>query len=136
MRSHQHGHVPIQVSTNERVEVVEITDRVANQIPDDADGIATVFSEHTTAGVTVNEAEARLLGDVEDALEQLVSERDDWAHDVIDDNADAHLRAMLVGNGPAIPVADGQLQFGTWQSVLLVECDGPRVRTVRVTTSG
>lgn len=84
--------MPIQVSTNERVEVVDITDRVANQIPDDADGIATVFSEHTTAGVTVNEAEARLLGDVRDALEQLAPERDDWAHDAIDDNTVA-LRA-------------------------------------------
>lgn len=39
---------------------------------------------------------------------------------------------MLVGNGPAIPVVDGQLQLGTWQSVLLVECDGPRTRTVDV----
>lgn len=39
---------------------------------------------------------------------------------------------MLVGNGPTIPVEGGELQLGTWQSVLLVECDGPRTRTVRV----
>jgi secondary thiamine-phosphate synthase enzyme len=121
-----------EVSTSERVEVVDVTDEVRAEIPDGADGLATVFVEHTTAGVTVNEAESRLLGDVEDALGRLVPEDGGWAHDAIDDNADSHLRAMLVGNGPTIPVADGDLQLGTWQSVLLVECDGPRTRTVRV----
>lgn len=121
-----------QVSTDERVEAVDVTDEVAAEVPDAADGLATVFVEHTTAGVTVNEAEPRLLGDLEDALSRLVAEDGGWAHDELDDNADSHIRAMLVGNGPTIPVADGELQLGTWQSVLLVECDGPRTRTVRV----
>lgn len=128
--------MPVEVSTSERVEVVDVTDRMADQVPDDADGLATVFAEHTTAGVTVNEAESRLLDDVEAALEQLIPTDGGWAHDDIDDNADAHLRAMLVGNGPTVPVADGDLALGTWQSVLLVECDGPRTRTLRVATSG
>jgi secondary thiamine-phosphate synthase enzyme len=125
-----------QVATDERVEVRDVTDEVAAELPDDADGIATVFVEHTTAGVTVNEAEPRLLSDVEDALGRLVPVEGGWSHDALDGNADSHLRAMLVGNGPTVPVADGELQLGTWQSVLLVECDGPRTRTVRVATSG
>ena len=119
------------VETDRRTRVVDVTDRVEAALPDDADGTATVFVRHTTAGVTVNEAESRLLEDVESFLEGVVAE-DGWAHDRIDDNADAHLRALLVGPSATVPVADGSLLVGSWQSVLLVECDGPRSRTVDV----
>lgn len=128
--------MPLEVLTDERVQVLDVTDRVAEAVPDDAEGVATVFARHTTAGVTVNEPEPRLLGDIEDALGRLVAADGGWAHDAIDDNADAHLRAMLVGNGPTIPVEDGELALGAWQSVLLVECDGPRTRTLQVATNG
>jgi len=128
-------HATFEVSTDDRLTVLDVTDRVADEIPDDATGTATVFSEHTTCGITVNEAEPRLLGDFETALADLVAD-EGWAHDEIDDNADSHVRTMLVGPSETIPVVDGTLQLGTWQSVLLVECDGPRRRTVRVTTTG
>ncbi|WP_435101340.1 secondary thiamine-phosphate synthase enzyme YjbQ [Halarchaeum sp. P4] len=58
-----------------------------------------------------------------------------YAHDRIDDNADAHLRAMLLGESVSVPVSDGELDLGTWQSVLFVECDGPRTRSVTVTVA-
>ena len=119
------------VSTDGRLSVVDITDRVAAAVPADAGGTVTVFVQHTTAGITINEAESRLLGDFEHALAEIVPD-DGWAHDEIDDNADSHIRAMLVGPGETVPVEDGSLALGTWQSVLLVECDGPRTRTVRV----
>jgi secondary thiamine-phosphate synthase enzyme len=119
------------VSTDARLSVVDVTDQVVEAVPAEADGTVTVFVEHTTAGVTINEAESRLLGDFERALAEIVP-ADGWAHDEIDDNADAHIRAMLVGPGETIPVEDGSLALGTWQSVLLVECDGPRTRTVHV----
>ena len=121
----------LTVQTDERLAVVDITDRVASAIPADASGTATVFVRHTTAGVAVNEAESRLLGDFEAALADIVPD-EGWAHDEIDDNADAHVRALLVGASETIPVADGSLALGTWQSVLFVECDGPRTRTVQV----
>jgi secondary thiamine-phosphate synthase enzyme len=119
------------VSTDDRLAVTDITDRVEQALPTDASGTATVFVEHTTAGIAVNEAESRLLGDFEDALAQLVPD-EGWAHDDLDGNADAHVRSLLVGPGETVPVDDGSLALGTWQSVLLVECDGPRTRTVRV----
>jgi secondary thiamine-phosphate synthase enzyme len=119
------------VQTEDRLSVVDVTDRVTEALPADASGTATVFVRHTTAGVTVNEAEPRLLGDLADALEALVPDGG-WRHDEIDDNADAHVRAMLVGPDVTVPVADGSPDLGTWQSVLLVECDGPRSRTVEV----
>jgi len=125
-------HADFEVSTDQRVATVDITDRVADRIPDDAGGTATVFVKHTTAGVSVNEAEPRLLEDIETALEDIVPETG-WEHDQLDGNADAHLRSMLLGRDVTVPVVDGELDLGTWQSILLVECDGPRTRTVTVT---
>ena len=123
-----------QLSTEKRLEVVDITDRVAQRVPSSSDGTVTVFVEHTTAGVTVNEAESRLLSDFETALSDLVPDTG-WEHDRIDDNADSHIRAMLVGPSVTVPVVDGALQLGTWQEILFVECDGPRQRSVSVVTS-
>lgn len=119
------------VSTDARLDAVDVTDRVAAAVPDDADGTVTVFVEHTTAGVVINEAESRLLGDMRTFLSDLVPD-EGWEHDRLDGNADSHLRALLLGPSETIPVDDGSLSLGRWQSVLLVECDGPRERTVRV----
>jgi len=119
------------VSTDARLDVVDVTDRVAAAVPDDADGTVTVFVDHTTAGVVINEAEPRLLDDVRTFLADVVPD-EGWNHDQLDGNADSHLRAMLLGPSATVPVADGDLSLGRWQSVLLIDCDGPRERTVRV----
>lgn len=126
----------IEVSTSRRVEVVDITARVAEAVPEVDRGVCTVYVPHTTAGVVVNENESRLLGDVEDALGQLVPADGEYGHDAVDDNADAHLRSMLLGEHAAIPVRGGELALGTWQSILFVECDGPRTRRVSATVTG
>jgi len=119
------------VDTDRRLEVIDITDRVEAALPNDAGGTATVFVRHTTAGIAVNEAESRLLGDFEAFLADAVDD-DGWDHDRLDGNADAHLRALLIGASETLPISDGTLDLGTWQSVLFVECDGPRSRTVDV----
>ena len=119
------------VDTDRRTQVLDITGRVAAALPENASGTATVFVRHTTAGVAVNEAEDRLLGDIEAFLGDVVAD-EGWNHDRLDGNADAHLRALVVGASETVPVADGSPDLGTWQSVLLVECDGPRTRTVAV----
>ncbi|QSG05975.1 secondary thiamine-phosphate synthase enzyme YjbQ [Halapricum desulfuricans] len=125
----------ISIETTDRTDVLDVTEEVTRALPDDAEGIATVFVRHTTAGVTVNEAESRLLGDLADALEGLVPDAG-WAHDEIDDNADGHVRAALIGPSTSVPVSDGRPALGTWQSILLVECDGPRTRTLQVEVAG
>ncbi|EMA24359.1 MULTISPECIES: secondary thiamine-phosphate synthase enzyme YjbQ [Haloarcula] len=119
------------VKSDTHTDVIDITDRVRDVIPEDAEGTCTVFVRHTTAGITVNEAEPRLLGDLSDALGDLVSDSG-WDHDELDGNADSHVRAMVVGASETIPVRDGDLDMGTWQSVLFVDCDGPRERAVDV----
>jgi secondary thiamine-phosphate synthase enzyme len=124
-------HERFEVGTDDRLQAIDVTDRVAAALPAGADGPVTVRSRHTTAGVVVNEAERRLLADVETFLADTVPD-EGWRHDEIDDNADSHLRALLCGASETVPARDGDLDLGTWQSVLLIECDGPRTRTVEV----
>ncbi|GGM62205.1 secondary thiamine-phosphate synthase enzyme [Halarchaeum rubridurum] len=122
----------LSLETTERLAVTDVTARVADAVPDDVErGVCTVFVPHTTAGVTINEAEAGLITDVEDALARLVPDAD-YAHDAVDDNAAAHLRGSLLGPSASVPVSEGSLDLGTWQSVLFVECDGPRTRSLDV----
>jgi secondary thiamine-phosphate synthase enzyme len=121
----------LTVPTGDHTDVVDITDRVESALPEDAEGVWTVFVEHTTAGVRLNEAEPRLLSDIETFVDDLAPDAG-WEHDRLDGNADSHLRALLLGSDVSVPVAGGELDLGTWQSVLLIECDGPRERTVRL----
>lgn len=120
-----------EVETERRLDVVDLTARVRNRLPEGHDGTCTVFVRHTTAGVAVNEDEARLREDLRSFLADVVPD-EGWAHDDLDGNADAHLRASLLGPSVTVPVRSGDLDLGRWQSVLLVECDGPRTRTVDV----
>lgn len=123
------------VETEGTVSVTDVTDRVGHHVADDVDaGICTIHVPHTTAGVTVNEAESRLLDDVETALNALFADDLTFRHDRIDDNAVAHLQSMLVGSNVTVPIDGGGLDLGTWQSILLFDGDGPRTRTVSVTT--
>ncbi|MFB6183306.1 MAG: secondary thiamine-phosphate synthase enzyme YjbQ [Haloarculaceae archaeon] len=121
------------VSTDERLDVVDVTDRVSAALPKEAGGTATVFVEHTTAGLVVQEAEPRLLADLRSFLRETVSDSG-WRHDELDGNADSHLRATLLGPDVTVPVSGGSPDLGRWQSILLVDCDGPRTRTVTVVT--
>ncbi|MFB6121802.1 MAG: secondary thiamine-phosphate synthase enzyme YjbQ [Halobacteriaceae archaeon] len=126
----------VEIETTDRVDVVDVTDRVAAAVPDDcAAGTCHVFVRHTTAGLVVQERESRLLADLTDRLADLVPASDGYRHDELDGNADAHLRAALLGPSVTVPVRDGSLALGTWQSLLLVECDGPRTREVAVTVT-
>ncbi len=97
------------------------------------DGLLLVSVPHTTCAVTLNEPESGLLDDLARSLERLVPWHDDYAHNRgSEDNAAAHVRAALLGHQLLVPVVNGRLEIGVWQDVLLVECDGPRTRTVEL----
>lgn len=124
----------IEVSTTDRIDIVDITTDVAEAVPSDVStGVCLVFVRHTTASVVINENERRLLNDITQAVESLVPADEDYEHDAIDNNAAAHLQATVLGESVMVPVVKGELDLGQWQSVLFVECDGPRTRRVSVT---
>ncbi|WP_247000119.1 secondary thiamine-phosphate synthase enzyme YjbQ [Halosolutus gelatinilyticus] len=124
------------VETDDRLTTVDVTDRIADAVPAELrSGTCTAFVRHTTAGLVVQENEPRLRGDIESFLRDLVPD-EGYAHDELDGNADSHLRATLLGPDVTIPIVDGDLTLGTWQSILLVECDGPRTREVSATIVG
>ena len=110
-------------------------------------GMALVRVLHTTAAIVVNENEPLLLEDLTALLERLAPESGPYAHDdparrrvnLLPDersNGHAHARALLLGDSRQIEVLDGRPVLGRWQSIFLVELDGPRPRTVTLTVFG
>jgi len=128
----------VEVSTSKRFEVVDVTGLVEGIVSGSGveEGIAHVYSLHTTAGVALNEAEPGLLEDITDYLADLTKPGHPWRHNRVDDNAHAHLSQVTVGASVTVPVGGGQLLLGTWQRILLVEMDGPRDRRLVVTVVG
>jgi secondary thiamine-phosphate synthase enzyme len=124
----------MDIQTTTRTELIDITDRVRAIVKESGakDGICLISTRHTTSSVIINENERGLRKDILDMLESLVPENKNYVHNQIDNNADSHLRAVLLGNSATIPIEDGHLILGTWQSIFFVELDGPRTRSVNI----
>lgn len=98
-------------------------------------GVCHVFVQHTTAGVMVNEnADPEVLNDLRAALRRAVPDHSQYRH--AEGNAPAHIRSVLTGSTVSVPVVDGDLAFGTWQGIFLIDFDGPRERHFVVTVIG
>ena len=126
-----------RVQTERRSQLVDITERVRDAVADlDGASAVLVYVPHTTAGVTINEhADPAVARDFEAALERVVSEDWPWQHvEEGEENAPTHIRAAFMGSDALVPVQDGRLALGTWQGIFLCEFDGPRNRSVYVTT--
>jgi len=126
-----------RVKTERRSQLVDITELVKTTLGDlNGSSAALVYVPHTTAGLTINEhADPAVARDFETALERIVSEDWHWQHiEEGEENAPTHIRAAFMGSDVLVPVRDGRLALGTWQGIFLCEFDGPRERTVYVTT--
>jgi len=122
----------LEIKTEKAAEVIDITRQVNEAVKESGvqDGICLVYSLHTTTGIVINEAESGLVEDLLARLASLPPPGEGYLHDRIDENAHAHLQAVLLGSSQAIPIEEGCLVMGTWQRVLFVELDGPRRRNV------
>jgi len=125
----------LKIKTSKRVELVDITSEVQEEVrkSEISEGICLISTQHTTAGIIINENETGLKEDILDLLNKLVPAGAGYRHDRIDDNADSHLRAILLGASESLPVSEGKLKLGTWQRIFFAEMDGPRTRTVNIT---
>ena len=128
----------IPVTTRSRFDIVNVTSLVNSWLAKAGGegGILNIHVPHTTAAILINEAEEGLLHDIVSLMRELTRPDADWQHNRIDNNAHAHLGNVLVGPGVTVPVAGGRLLLGTWQSVLLLEMDGPRRRKIILTFIG
>lgn len=113
--------------------MVDLTHQVNREIARGQvqDGMCLLFIQHTTAALTVGEVGEGTEEDLLDVLEKMIPKmRFRHAHDPA--HAPAHMIASILGPSLTLPIAHGKLALGTWQSVLLMELDGPRERTIYV----
>ena len=123
-----------RIRTRKTQEMMDITGQVEEALREAkvSDGLCLVFVPHATAAVVINEnADPNVCQDILDALGRLIPEGS-WRHDRVDNNAAAHIKATMLGPSETVAIRGGRLRLGTWQSVMLVEFDGPRERTVIV----
>jgi len=127
----------IQLTTERKTQLLDITAGVREALGSDAEGSAAlVYVPHTTAGVVINEKiDPDLLSDFEMALEGIVDDGWSWKHvDADGPNAPSHVRASVVGPQVLVPLKDGELALGTYQGIFFCEFDGPRTRKVLVSS--
>jgi secondary thiamine-phosphate synthase enzyme len=132
------------VQTNRRIDLTDVTDQLIAAARESGvrDGIVSLWSMHTTLAVFINESQKALHADIERLLETMVPRDAAWMHNDPEHsdcdrlNADAHLRAMLLGHSLTLQVAAGEVVLGQWQRVLAAELDGPRARTLRLQIMG
>ena len=123
----------LKVKTSSRIQFVDITSRVAEVIRKSGvkDGIAVVYVPHTTSGVTINEsADPAVVDDINTKLTELVPHHGRYRHS--EGNADAHVKASLMGSSVHLIVSQGSPVLGTWQGIFFCEFDGPRTRKAMV----
>ena len=132
------------VSTDQRVELVDLTDRIMEFVRrfNVSEGLVRIWSMHTTCTLFINEFQVALLADIKKFLEQMVARDAEYMHndpqhsDRDRMNADSHLRAMLLGHNLTLQISGGEVVLGQWQRILMAELDGPRARSLRVQIFG
>ncbi len=132
------------IETRDRIEISDVTDRVMEIVRAAGirEGMASIWSMHTTLSLLVNESQPALFADMKRYLEKLVDETEEWEHndprhsDCDRANADSHLRSLLLGHSVALQISGGEIALGQWQRILAAELDGPRTRTIRVQVMG
>ncbi len=126
----------IEVRTEKQLQVVDITKEVGKHLVDVDEGSLTLFVPHTTAALTIQEADEELWDDMLEIYKRLVPLKNNYKHNAkygdmtAEQNAHAHILSSLIKPSVHIPVKDGKMVLGTWQRVLFIELDGGRARKV------
>ena len=117
-------------STKGEIEFIDLTSRVKEVVNRSGirNGLIHVFAPHATGVIILTEHEPSLDNDIKDFLERIIPKHADYRHP---SNAHSHIRSMLLCPDKTLPVIDGRVVLGTWQSLIFVETDVyPRQRTV------
>src|SRR6266850_6513621 len=121
----------VTISTQRDKQALDITDRVQQFVSELAisAGLCSVFVTHTTAAITTGESIEGTDEDLMEVLERIIPDIK-FRHHHDPSHAPDHMISSIVGASLTIPINGGKLQLGTWQRVLLVECNGPRDRRI------
>ncbi len=125
----------ISISTNGRRDVIDLTSMIQDIITKNGveSGIAVVFVPGSTGAITTIEFEPGLKKDIDVYLEKIFPYSEYYHHHNTwhDDNGAAHLQAAVIGPSETTPIVNGELTLGTWQQIVLIDCDTrPRKRKI------
>lgn len=118
----------IIINTTKKCELINITSQINEIIRKNnvESGLVNISTKHTTSGIIINEDESGLKEDIVNLLQEIIPYKN-YMHDRIDNNARSHLMATITTPTQTLPVIDGRLSLGTWQSIFFLELDGPRL---------
>ena len=134
------------LQTSEDIQIYNLTSSLNEEIAKSGkDGIVNITSRHTTTALAINEYEPRLLEDLQSFFTEIAPFNRYYKHNDIHlrdctsdepENAHSHILAILLNSHESIPLVNGDLLLGEWQSVLFFELDGPRERKIAVQIMG
>ncbi|HTY74383.1 MAG TPA: secondary thiamine-phosphate synthase enzyme YjbQ [Candidatus Nanoarchaeia archaeon] len=126
----------ITFSTKGEIEFIDLSEKISEAVSNSKiqNGIVHVFAPHATGILVLTENDPALLNDIEELLESFAPMQKSYAHP---SNAHSHLRSLMLPPDKTLPVVNGRVEFGTWQSLLFIETDVyPRKRTVIIQILG
>lgn len=139
----------LKLESTKAPEFLDITQRVQECVAESGVtlGFVVIYSKHTTAAIKINENEPLLLQDMEQFLERISPRNGNYRHNDFSvrtvnmteeecPNGHAHCQQLLLGTSETVPIVEGMMQFGRWQSIFLIELDHPREREVVVQVLG
>ena len=121
----------ISVKSRSRNEFINITQEIQNAVNKSGikEGVCHIFVPHTTAGITINEsADPDVVEDIQQQLDKAAPAGGHYRH--TEGNADAHIKASIIGSSQMVFIENGRFKLGTWQGIFFCEFDGPRTRKV------
>ncbi|MGQ9454214.1 MAG: secondary thiamine-phosphate synthase enzyme YjbQ [Armatimonadota bacterium] len=116
-------------NTKKKRELINITDECKKALAESgiSEGLMLVSAMHITAGVWVNDNESGIHHDAMELLERLAPEGPNYRHNLTgEDNAHAHLKNLLMHHQVVVPITEGKLDLGPWQTIFYAEFDGQR----------
>ena len=127
-----------EVESTDRLDLIDLTQKVRELFNGSMvkEGMLYLHSLHTTTGIMINEWQHALLDDLKAFLQELVDDKDYFWHndpehsDCVRSNATSHLRATVLSHNVMVPIKDGELALGQWQSIIFADLDGPQKRSV------
>ncbi|OGQ03946.1 MAG: hypothetical protein A2W38_00385 [Deltaproteobacteria bacterium RBG_19FT_COMBO_58_16] len=130
----------IRIRSNKKAEEVNITNQVEAVVLESNiyEGMALVFTGHTTASIHLGNADRDLEDDFHSFLDEQIPNKETYKHNKGDygRNADAHLKSLLVGSSVTVPITKGRLVLGQWQAIYFSEFEGPRSRLISIKITG